>query len=539
MTGRAALIAILFVAGLARFWAIDFCLPAPICRPDEEAVASLATRFFARDFNPHFFDWPTLFMYAVTAGTVVYFKIGLWLHWFRGEYHFLQTISNFPAPVFLIARLLSATAGVVSVLLVYRLAARLFTERIALMAAAFLALAFLHVRDSHFGVTDVTATCFALASVLYLIRFDRSGTTRDWMACAIWAGLATSTKYGAALVALPGLFVCLWPRESARPAWTDRLKRSAGFVLVMGIAFVMTSPYCVIALDQFIGALGGVSTHLASPHAVMLGRGWLVHVTSSLRYGLGLPLLVAGVAGCFVLARRSPRDGLIVLLFPIAYYLVVGSAYTAFARYAVPVVPFLCLTAALAVSELARVIAKGTGRSASDAVLAWSIAALVIAPSFWSVAQFDRLLARPDSRIVAAAWVTANIPRGALIEETGGQWTQLYLKTDGQHSDSGYRQFVFKEGDQPDVLIVATSRRSLTDELPTGTRALTERYTRVCEIDAFDPALRNIVYDWQDELYLPLAGFAGVRTPGPNIDVYVSPDFATAHPEAGRKCPAQ
>lgn len=366
MAGRAALIAILIVAGVARFWAIDFCLPAPICRPDEEAVASLVPQFFARDFNPRFFDWPTLFMYAVAAGTVVYFKIGLWLDWFRGEYHFLQTISNFQAPVFLIARLLSATAGVVSVWLVYRLAARLFTDRIALIAAAFLALAFLHVRDSHFGVTDITASCFALASVLYLIRFDRSGIARDWVVCAIWAGLATSTKYGAALVTIPALFVIVWPRESDRSGWTDRLRRSVGFVLVMGSAFALTSPYCVIAFDQFIGALGGVSTHLANPHGVMIGRGWLVHLTSSLRYGLGLPLLVAGMAGCLLLIRRSPRDAVIVLLFPIVYYFVVGSGYTAFARYAVPIVPFLCLTAALAVSALARSIAKRIGRDPSD-----------------------------------------------------------------------------------------------------------------------------------------------------------------------------
>jgi hypothetical protein len=517
VTQRTALVAILVVAALARFWAIDFCLPAPVCRPDEEAVVSIATSVFARDFHPHFFDWPTLFMYAVAAGTVIFFKIGLWLHWFRGEWHFLQTISDFPASVFLTARLLSATAGVASVWLVYRIGLRLWTERTAFVASAFLALAFLHVRDSHFGVTDVTATSFVLAALLYLIRFDRSSATRDLVVAAIWAGLATSTKYGAALVALPAIWIC-----------ARRLAHAAGFLVVMGLAFALTSPYCLIAFEECVTALRGVSTHLANPHGVMLGRGWLVHLDSSLRYGLGTPLLTAGLVGCVLLFRRNPGDAIIVLLFPIAYYATAGSAYTVFARYAVPLVPFFCLTAALTVTELARVIAR-RARWTREAAMAWVLAALVIGPPLWSVVQFNRLLARADSRVVAASWITAHVPRGALIEETGSPWTRVYLRTLGQHQDSGYRQFAFKEGDRPDVLIIPTSKRLPADDQSAAAMALAAHYRKMCAIDAYDPAAEGIVYDWQDEFYLPLAGFHAVRRPGPNLSIYVRPDFEGAH----------
>jgi Dolichyl-phosphate-mannose-protein mannosyltransferase len=522
VTGRTALVAILVAAGLARFWAIDFCLPARICRPDEEAVASIATLFFARDFNPHFFDWPALFMYAVAAGVVVFFKIGLWLEWFRGEWHFLQTISADPAPVFLIARVLSATAGIVSVWLLFRIGVRLFSQRTALVAAAFLALAFLHVRDSHFGVTDVTATCFALAGLLYLIRFDRSHITRDLVVAAIWSGLAMSTKYGAAMVAAPALWVALWPGSSSQRSWSARLRHAVLFLTVMAIAFAVTSPYCLIAFDQFINAIRGVSAHLATPHAVMLGRGWQIHLTSSLRYGLGLPLLAAGLAGCVLLVRRSVRDAAIVLLFPLVYYATVGTGYTAFARYAVPLVPFLCLTAALTVTEAARAIASATGRAAREPLMVWLLAAIVIAPSLWATVQFDRLLARQDSRILAAAWVTAHVPEGALIEETGSPWTHLFLPA------NRHRQFAFKEGDQPDVLVVPASPRLPVDEAAAAARGLTERYRKVCEIEAFDPSAGGILYDWQDEFYLPLAGFDSVRLPGPNLTIYARPDLANA-----------
>ena len=29
------------------------------------------------------------------------------------------------------------------------------------------------------------------------------------------------------------------------------------------------------------------------------------------------------------------------------------------------------------------------------------------------------------------------------------------------------------------------------------------------------------IYDWQDDFYLPLAGFKGIERPGPNLKIYV------------------
>jgi hypothetical protein len=107
---HAPLAAILVAAALVRYWAIAFCLPGQLCRPDEEAVVGIAIRMFGRDFNPRFFDWPALFMYETAAGLVPFFKAGLYLGWFRGEYHFFETIVADASPVYLTARLLSATS---------------------------------------------------------------------------------------------------------------------------------------------------------------------------------------------------------------------------------------------------------------------------------------------------------------------------------------------------------------------------------------------------------------------------------------------
>ena len=519
MRKHAPLAAILVAAAVVRYWAIAFCLPGQLCRPDEEAVVNIATRMFGRDLNPRFFDWPALFMYETAAALVPFFKTGLYLGWFRGEYHFFQTIVTDASPVFLTARLLSATAGLASVWVLFRVARRLFGETTALITALFLALAFLHVRDSHFGVTDVTATCFVLVSFLFIVRFSESSTRRDLIVAAVTAGLAASTKYNAALIALPALWVV------GRPG------RAALFTAVMLLAFALTSPYSFLEYDQFITALRGISAHLATGHGVMLGRGWVVHLASSLRYGLGLPLLVAGLTGLLLLLWKQPREGVMVALFPVAYYAIIGSGYTVFARYILPVVPFLCLTAAFAVVNAGRSLAARSSRPTLAPMTTWGLALLVVAPSAWSVVQFDRLLARTDSRVLAARWVELRFPNGASIAEVGKHSANLFFLPEGPTTPSRYRTTKVTddgaEAGEPDMMVVPRSLFDPGAVMPARATALAAHYTPLYFVNAQDLSAKGAVYDWQDEFYLPLTGFAGIQRPGPNLTIYVRPDLAS------------
>jgi len=528
---HAPLAAVLVAAAVVRYWAIAFCLPGQLCRPDEEAVVNIATRMFGRDLNPRFFDWPALFMYETAAALVPFFKTGLYLGWFRGEYHFFQTIVTDASPVFLTARLLSATAGLASVWVLFRVARRLFGDRTALIASLFLALAFLHVRDSHFGVTDVTATCLVLVSFLFIVRFSESSSRRDLVVAAATAGLAASTKYNAVIVALPALWAVFRSTDPSRRTLSARVGGSALFTAVMLLAFVLPSPYSILEYEQFIAALRAISAHLATGHGVVLGRGWVVHLTSSLRYGLGLPLLVAGLTGLLLLLWKRPREGLMVSLFPVAYYAAIGSGYTVFARYILPVVPFLCLTAAFAVVTAGRSVVSWSSRPTLAPMTTWGLALLVVAPSAWSVVQFDRLLARTDSRVLAARWVELRFPNGASIAEVGRRSTNLFFLPEGPDAPSRYRTTTVAddpaEVEEPDMIVVPRSLFDPGAVMPARATALASRYTPLYVVDAQDLSAKGAVYDWQDEFYLPLTGFAGIQRPGPNLTIYVRPDLAS------------
>ena len=140
--------AILIVAAVARLWGIHFGLPHLNARPDEGTIASIAGGMYHGDLNPHFFNYPALFMTSVAA-----------------------VLSLVPDPFgtttpYMIARYLSAGAGIASVLVLFRIGQRLFGQAAGLASAALLAVAFLHVRDSHFGVTDVPMTFLVARRVL-------------------------------------------------------------------------------------------------------------------------------------------------------------------------------------------------------------------------------------------------------------------------------------------------------------------------------------------------------------------------------------
>jgi 4-amino-4-deoxy-L-arabinose transferase-like glycosyltransferase len=299
------LVAVLSLAVILRVLGMRFGLPHTLARPDEDATVAIALKFFTRSFNPGFFDWPSLFMYVTTVVFVGYFQFGRLLGWFPYEHTFLAAATRNQAPLRVITRSLSAAAGVLTVATVYAIGRRLFDRTIALVGAFFLAVSALHVRDSHFGVTDVAATFLVTWSFLNTVAFAQTRRPRDWIASAVLAGAAASTKYNAGLVVLPGLYAIVLGAAHAHEAWSLRVRRFVAYIVLAIVAFFVGTPYALIDRPAFLAALESITAHLRGGHAAMAGPGWVVHAASSLRYGVGLPILIAGALGFLVYAVRD------------------------------------------------------------------------------------------------------------------------------------------------------------------------------------------------------------------------------------------
>ncbi len=411
----------------------------------------------------------------------------------------------------MVARLLSAAAGVANVWLLYRVAFRLFGRQTAYVSAAFLSLAFLHVRDSHFGVTDIAMTAMVTAGLLAVVRLAESGSRHDLIGTGVLIGLATATKYNAALLVLPAAMAIV-DDPLKRPIGTRLIRLAALAAMIVGV-FVVISPYALLEYGRFAADVEGVSRHLSTGHGADLGRGWTYHVTTTLRYGLGAPLLVTGLAGLLLMVVREGRRGWLVALFPVAYYAVLGSGRTVFARYALPLVPFLCVSAGYAVATVANWLARYANGARWSAATAALLTAVILWPSARSVIAFDRLLTREDSRLIARRWIEQHVPPGATIAQIGAANAKVYV--------AGDERYVAAPTDSRPALIVIVSSPITGAATEDIAPLLAQEYDLSFEeqvVSENDPAH---IYDRQDEFYLPLAGFDRIERPGPNVRVYV------------------
>jgi len=285
--------------------------------------------------------------------------------------------------------------------------------------------------------------------------------------------------------------------------------------------FLATSPYTLIDFDRFWADFRSDAAHLAGGHGVMLGRGWVYHVTTTLRYGVGGPMLFAGIAGLLLLLYRDVRRGVLVALFPVTYYALLGSGYTVFTRHMIPVVPFLCLTGGYFAAECAAWIAARAGRPEWRTVLAATVVMLLVWPSARSVVAFDTLLARDDSRLIARRWIQQRFPAGGTIAEISPDGGLVFLPYEGASIPYMLSLELPRSGPRPDIVVVLSSPlRPAPDDIADVMRVVDADYTLAFGEHVVTPDPAN-VYDLQDEFFLPLTGFKRIEWPGPNVDVYV------------------
>ena len=275
------------------------------------------------------------------------------------------------------------------------------------------------MRDSHWVTTDVPLTFLVALATLYALRYWRDGHRADAGAAGLVAGLATSMKYPGGLAFL-GLLVAHALRRPAGPAWRRVVGRDTVLAAALGtVGFVLGTPFALLTPVAFAR---GVLDELREVNTVQFGNeadvpGYLFHLAYSLPQAMGWPLYLLALAGLgWALVRRGGREA-ILLAFAVPYLLVIATWSSRFERYVIPLLPSLTLLAAMVVVRAVRWLAE-RGRLMPGpwpAVALAGAAVLLVAPGLARVAQYHRLLARPDTRVLGSEWVERHVPPGTRI----------------------------------------------------------------------------------------------------------------------------
>jgi 4-amino-4-deoxy-L-arabinose transferase-like glycosyltransferase len=404
---RAALILILAIAAAARVWYLTAGVPHAV-GIDEPQVIDRAIRILrSGDWNPHVFDDPTLVIYFHACLAIPRFLWGA----LQGEWSSLDGFTV--AAIYTTGRFATASIGVATVWLAYKLAAELSSRRVALFAAALLAIHPMHARESHFILTDVPMTALTTLAVWLAVRAARLGTVRAYLLAGGACGLAAAAKYsgGIALVAVATAWLI---GERTKP---DRIRKACATVGAAMLGFLIGAPYTVLDMPAFLDGF-----------AAQLSRVAYLNDPSLPWARATVPLALAGIA---VALWRAPARWLPVVVFTFTYFSVPSSHPHAFGRYALPLIPLVCIFVAVAAMEIVALLRRWhpLARPAFPPLLVAVIAALLLWPQAGETIEWLDRHKRADTRAIAADWLKANTPKGTrvAVENSG----PTYLATAG------------------------------------------------------------------------------------------------------------
>lgn len=368
--------------------------------PDEfqTFVATMNLDFFGGDFNPNFFNYPSLFLYLTYIAYGVMGVLGL-------THPPAQSQSQLWMPmhdVMLCGRVVSAVLGAATAPLVFLIARQIGGLKIGVLAALLFALVPGHVQHSHFATVDVASTFFVALCLWLSTRALENKSQKTLLLAALVAGLAAATKYNAGLVLIAPLTTWFW-------LWRDqRLSISAVFAIIAlcGVGFLIGCPYAVLDFPSFwgdgqnSGFAYELLVHPRQGHGdvfINTGNGWLYHLFFNAPFLMGLPLLMGALLGIASTRFTAPRREVTLLFIWVAlYFFALGFSQVRFMRYLLPLVPALCVFAACGVLALKRPVLRKIG------------AYVLLVCAAWSARDVLYPFIATDPRDQAVRWMSAN-----------------------------------------------------------------------------------------------------------------------------------
>jgi hypothetical protein len=404
-----AVVGAICALGLAlRLVGLQYGLPA-VYNPDEVAIMARALSFAKGTLNPHNFLYPTFYFYVLFAWVGVY----LAFVWLTGRVASLDQLQKLyfthPTGIYTAGRTLGVATGTASIAVLYRLGAMLLDNRGAIAAALFLAVAPLHVRDSHYVKHDVPVTLTIVAAYLMMARIwpaPRSSSlrSRDTVVAGAACGVAFSTHYYSIFLSMALVWTLV---QGWRPrGWPEVIRQTATAAVVSAIVFFVLSPF--IALEPLTAVRDiAANRQIVVDRAVTSGAfapAWR-YADMLWRDSMGQPVVALALIGVVWMLAVAPARAVQLLAFPLPFLLFITNTAPA-SRYLNPVLPFIAIFAAWTLTSLCARAPRG---------VFWALLIAAALPGALGSIRADRFFRQPDTRTLAQAYIESHIPSGATI----------------------------------------------------------------------------------------------------------------------------
>lgn len=437
------LLLIIFVAALIRFIGlipnIDHTDESYIIKHSQELFYGIVAH---GDFDPHAYKYGSLIFYFQALVYLPFYILGIVLTAVgisqpppsglgNQALDFIEyAVDENGSLLLAIGRGITAIFGTASVLLLYLLGKVMFNRNAGFLAAFILAVNPFHARDSHYITADVILLFFILLSMLFSFYAASTGRFKWYFLSGLVMGISLTIKYfPLALLAYP--FAVLMDKDKDR-SWLSRIL--IGILAIIPGLFI-GSPLLFFSeesrkllqhevarellwygtpvtqfLSSFVSFIFSFG-RLPFPDVGMLIPTEFTEFHSSfLTFRVfGPALLVISLLGIFVAFARSFPKTVFLLVVPLFNFVYISFYIPAvFERLSLPVVPFLCLFAAVFLVSLVTFV-NGKIKSIGFAVL---ISGLIFLTVFYypiSASFGSSLSCSRDVKGEARSWIGKNI----------------------------------------------------------------------------------------------------------------------------------
>jgi hypothetical protein len=407
--------AVVLVSLFVRLHDVGFGLPS-LYDPDEPIFMVIAAKLLAnRTLNPGWFGHPgSTTIYLVALTDVVTYALGIVTGRFSNVTQFIHAAYANPAMLFLPARIVMALLGTLCVGLTYLIGRRLQGTATGLIAALLLGLNALHIAWSQVVRTDVHASVFMLAALLFAMRFARSGRTWDLVVASLLTGFAIATKWPSITVEAAVLGACFYRLSQGELGVRRAVSLMALSGLLMLAGVFLASPFILLDYPTVLANLSGEARHFHLGHTGDgFGSNLVTYMRSYVAPSMGWVGLAFAAVGAVIIALRRGIARFTLLPVAIGFLALICAQKLIWSRWLVPEMPFLCLFAAMTAGSLADAVARKRGRAVGAAVFA-ACSALLLVPTAAGALQLMRERAN-DTRAQAARWIVAHVPGGKTI----------------------------------------------------------------------------------------------------------------------------
>lgn len=529
-----------------RLWKIGHGLPH-FYYGDEGLVTYLSLNLGGGDLNPHHFIHPHLYYYLCFLVDLVYILGGLATGIFRVPSDAWQLYLKDPTVFYLMGRSVSVVLGTLTIPLTFSIGKKVFNGKAGLAGAFFLAFAFIHLQWSPIVYMDVPFTFFVVLAFLFAFSAMEKGELRYFILAGLVSGFAMSTKY-------QGLPTLLWGplagflfalKKKTNPYLEILGKRTLLFFLFFILGFTAGTPYWILDFPEFKNHMIWDWVYFRTGGKGQLGLdgewNWFYYLFRTLPPGLGLPLWAISLAGMGRLALRLDRNSLFFVSFPFLYFLISGSASIGQSKYAMPLVPFLCLAGGFFLKEI---LSKRMGPEKKG--FSWALAALsvlVILPSFLSGVRYNYLKIFPDTREVAYAWVKEHVGSDQKILQTffvqlpsvsGGpeikrldptvfdqrRDNQSTLQSLDEYRREGFRYLILDEWHLGNILVEGARFPKYHKTVRRYQNFLKEVKERTELLASFSPVKRGVLPFDRENVEIPSRSLWKIKSTGPQLWIY-------------------